>query len=133
MTAHPLVEQFYGSVWNRGDLAVAQSLLTPDVTFRGSLGDHSVGIEGFLRYVESVRHALADYHCEILSAVTEGDVCFARVLCSGRHVHHFRGVPPTGRSVSWEVAALFTISDGRLADVWVLGDIASLDEQLRRG
>lgn len=133
MTTHPLVEQFYDRIWNRGDMTAAHELLTGNATFRGSLGTVTQGVTGFLQYVEGVRGALDDYRCVILSAVTEGDACFARVLCSGRHVRDFRGVAPTGRSVAWEVAALFTIADGRLATIWVLGDVASLDEQLLGG
>jgi predicted ester cyclase len=133
MTAHPLVEHFYDRIWNQGDLTAAHELLTANVTFRGSLGMVTQGVAGFLQYVEDVRGALDDYRCVILSAVTEGDACFARVLCSGRHVREFRGVAPTGRSVAWEVAALFTITDGRLANIWVLGDITSLDSQLLDG
>lgn len=133
MTAHPLVEQFYDRIWNQGNVAAAHELLAEEITFRGSLGAQTLGVAGFLQYVASVRDALDDYHCEILSAVTEGDSCFARVLCSGRHVERFRGVAPTGRSVAWEVAALFTITDGGLTDIWVLGDVTALDEQLQQG
>lgn len=133
MTAHPLVEQFYDRIWNRGDVTAAQTLLRADVTFVGSLGVRAQAVAGFLDYVETVRGALDGYHCEIVSAVTEGDACFAKVLCSGRHVKELRGVAPTGMFVAWEVAALFTIADGQLADIWVLGDLASLDRQLGAG
>jgi steroid delta-isomerase-like uncharacterized protein len=131
MTVHPLVTTFYGRIWNAGDYEVAGELLCEDLVFRGSLGSRTEGIDGFLKYVHGVRQSLAGYRCEILTAVTEDDSCFARVRCSGHHVAPFRGVPPTGRRLSWDVAALFTMRHGRIAAVWVLGDLENLERQLR--
>ena len=131
MTVHPLVTTFYDRIWNAGDYDVAEELLGEDLAFRGSLGSRTEGIDGFLEYVDGVRRSLAGYRCVILEAVTEDDSCVARVRCSGRHVAPFRGVPPTGRRLSWDVAALFTMRHGRIAAVWVLGDLENLDRQLR--
>jgi len=42
------------------------------------------------------------------------------------------GFAPTGRPVEWAGAALFTLQGGKIADLWVLGDVAGLQEQLKR-
>jgi steroid delta-isomerase-like uncharacterized protein len=129
MSVHPLVQQFYDRIWNAGDENVA-ALLTPEFSFRGSLGTTTRGHAEFLDYVRSVRCALANYHCEILDCVTEFPLAFARLCFSGRHVGPFRGFPASGKSVEWHGAALFRLSDGRIQDLWVLGDLAALDQQL---
>jgi steroid delta-isomerase-like uncharacterized protein len=126
-----LVAAFYERIWNEGDLAAISALLKPDFVFRGSLGSELVGREAFGEYVRSVRGALADYRCEILECVAEGDRAFAKMLFSGVHVGNFRGFQPTGKVVQWMGAALFHCEDGMISRLWVLGDLAGLDALLR--
>lgn len=40
-------------------------------------------------------------------------------------------IPATGRRFSYAGAAFFTVADGLIADVWVIGDLDSLRRQLR--
>lgn len=125
------VEQFYGRIWNAGDLEAASDLLTDAFVFRGSLGAALQGRGEFLAYVRAVRSALADYRCEILECVTEGDRAFAQMRFSGRHVEVFRGFPPTGKPVHWLGAALFQFEGPAIARLWVLGDLAGLEAILK--
>ena len=78
-----------------------------------------------------MRGALGNYHCEILDCVTEGNRAFARMRFSGLHVGPFRGYQPTGNQVYWLGAALFVFAGGRITDLWVLGDLFSLDAILQ--
>jgi len=66
MSTPRLVEDFYSRIWNQGDLASTSDLLSKQFCFRGSLGVELRGLDAFGEYVQSVRGALADYHCEIL-------------------------------------------------------------------
>jgi steroid delta-isomerase-like uncharacterized protein len=125
------VAAFYERIWNAGDLGAASDLLTPDFSFRGSLGSEMQGRDAFLDYVRSIRGALADYRCDLSDCVAEGDQAFAKLIFSGRHVGLFRGYAPTGKTVSWLGAALFRFRSERIASVWVLGDVAGLDAALR--
>jgi len=120
------VEMFYQKIWNAGDVEVATDLLTEEFVFRGSLGPELKGRGAFLAYVQSVRSALADYHCEILACVTENDRAFAQMRFSGRHVGVFRGFPPTGKPVHWLGVALFRFEGPAIAQLWVLGDLLGL-------
>lgn len=131
MTTPALVQDFYDRLWHRGDERAAPELLTTDFTFRGSLGPSMHGHEPFLGYVRAVRGALSDYTCEIVACVAEGEQAFARMRFSGTHSGPFLGHAPTGKRVSWQGAALFTFRGGRIADLWVLGDLAALEAQLR--
>jgi steroid delta-isomerase-like uncharacterized protein len=125
-----LVQRFYDQIWNAGNLAAVSDLLSDDFSFRGSLGSELRGREAFEAYVHSVRNALADYRCEILECVTEGSQAFAKMRFSGTHVSAFRGYPPTGKPVYWLGAALFRLDDHAIAELWVLGDLAGLEETL---
>ena len=134
MDAIGQVRRFYDELWNGPDLSLVGSLLHPDVTFRGSLGDTLVGHEAFAGYVRAVTDGLGDYRCEIVDLVASaGDddaKVAARILCSGVHRGVFLGAPPTGARVSWAGAAFFTFSGALIRDLWVLGDLTSLRSQL---
>jgi steroid delta-isomerase-like uncharacterized protein len=125
-----LVRRFYDEIWNHADLSAVPEILAPDVTFRGSLGSATVGLRAFVQYVRSVTGALDDYRCDIADLVAEADRVVARMTFSGIHRGPLLGVPASGRRVSWDGAAFFTIADGRVVDLWVLGDLAGLRAQL---
>jgi predicted ester cyclase len=132
MSTPKLVEDFYERIWNLGNVEAASELLSPDFSFRGSLGNEMRGVANFQSYVRSVREALAEYRCEILACVAEGDQAFAKMRFSGRHVAPFRGYQPTGNTVEWLGAALFRFEDSVIIDLWVLGDLAGLDTLLKK-
>jgi predicted ester cyclase len=131
MSTPDLVAAFYERIWNAGHLEAAFELLTEDFLFRGSLGAELRGQDEFLAYVRSIRSALAEYHCETLACVAEGDQAFAQMRFSGRHVGVLRGFQPTGRPVHWSGAALFRFKGQTIAQLWVLGDLMGLEAVLR--
>jgi steroid delta-isomerase-like uncharacterized protein len=131
MSTPPLVEAFYASIWNAGDLAAASDLLSEGFCFRGSLGREMGGRDAFLEYVRSVRGALENYHCEIIDCVAEGTKAFAKMRFGGTHVAPFRGYQPTRKPVHWLGAALFHFDAGCITELWVLGDLAGLDAILQ--
>jgi predicted ester cyclase len=99
--------------------------------FNGSAGMDRVGHDGFSRMVQTIRGSLEDYHCEIHSMVVEGNKAFCRMRFTGRHVGQLLGYEATGKHVSWMGASEFTVVDGLIVKVWELGDMASLEHQLR--
>jgi predicted ester cyclase len=130
-TTIELVQAFYERIWNSGDTGATLGLLGPDFIFRGSLGAETRGREAFCDYVRSVRSALDSYRCDILDCVTEGERAFAKMRFSGIHVGLFRGFAPTRKSVQWLGAALFRVEGPLIVELWVLGDLASLEANLR--
>ena len=131
MSTPDLVTTFYQRIWNDGDVHGASELLTPDFSFRGSLGAELQGLDAFKDYVRSVRAALANYRCDVLACVTEGNQAFARMRFSGKHVGLFLGHRPTAKFVQWEAAALFDLDGQRISRLWVLGDLAGLEAVLK--
>ena len=132
MTPEQAVRDFYDRVWNRIDKAAIPELFHPDFTFRGSLGSTTTGHAAFAAYVDMVTGALAGYRCTIRDLIVEGERAFARMHFEGIHRGPFMGFAPTGKPVEWAGAALFTLKDGKIADLWVLGDVHGLIEGLTR-
>lgn len=125
-----LVRRFYAEVWNRWDDTAVNEVLHERFVFRGSLGDQVRGRDGFRRYRDKVRAAFPDFHNQIVDLVTSGDRAAARLRYSGHHQGGVLGVAATGARVVYEGAAFFTVRDGQLAEVWVLGDVDGLRRQL---
>ncbi len=137
LTPRELVIHFYRDVWNAPQrdarTAAIERLIEEDFVFRGSLGSERRGRGDFAAYVDQVHAALADYRCDILELVCEGSRAFARMHFSGAHVGELLGYPPCGRRVGWDGAALFGCRVGRIAELWVLGDLDGLRAQLAKG
>jgi predicted ester cyclase len=126
-----LVSAFYEVLWNNADETAASLILDPNLIFRGSLGYESHGIVGFLEYVRSVHAALANYRCTIDRLVATESEAAAKMVFSGCHRATFMGFEATGRQVEWNGAAFFRIVSGRIAEVWVIGDLDHLKAQLK--
>jgi malonyl-CoA O-methyltransferase len=125
-----LVERFYYELWNRFDQSLIPELLTEDIRFRGSLGQYKVGHEQFQEYMEFIRRAFPDFTNQVDEIVSEGERCFARLTYRGTHRGEVFGMAPTLRPIAYAGAALFYFREGRIADVWVLGDVHGLIQQL---
>jgi steroid delta-isomerase-like uncharacterized protein len=128
-----LIERFYNDIWNRQDFAVADEILAADFRFRGSLGPEMAGVPAFIVYVKSVHAALEDYRCIVKDLVSDNERAAARMTFAGKHRAALFGVAATGRDVSWAGAAFFQIAQGRIASLWVLGDVDDLKRQIGAG
>jgi steroid delta-isomerase-like uncharacterized protein len=128
-----LVRRFYDDAWNRWDDSVVDGLLAERFEFRGSLGDAVQGRDGWRGYRDKVRSAVPDFHNEIIDLIATDDRAAVRLYCSGHHHGVLLGIPGVGRRIGYAAAAFFKITDGQLADAWVLGDLDDLKGQVVPG
>jgi len=124
------VRKFYEVIWNQHNKLAIPDVLHEDVQFRGSLGQEKRGRAGFSDYLDMVHDALGEYQCIIGEMVAESSKVFAKMRFTGIHKGEFMGYRPTGKRLTWSGAALFTFAGGKVTDLWVLGDMKSLEEQL---
>lgn len=129
---HPraLVERFYHEVWNRADEPVARAILDPGFRFRASLGPERRGPDGFIAYMREIHAALGGYTCRIDDLIATETRAAARMHFSGVHRAPFFGMAATGREIAWAGAAFFAIDAGRIAELWVLGDVDAVKRSL---
>lgn len=120
-----IIRRYYGELWNRWNLGVADDIIDLDVRFRGSLGMSVQGIDSFKNYVETVRAAFPDFHNAIEELIAEGETVVARLTYTGTHQGELFGFAPTGRRVTYDGVAIFRVSRGKIAEGWVLGDLVS--------
>ena len=125
-----LVQRFYADVWNRADEQTAREILHPELSFRGSLGPSRRGQDGFIEYMRAIHAALGDYRCIIEELIATEQQAAARMRFTGVHRGLFFGVPATGRQITWAGSAFFKVAEGKICEIWVLGDVDSVKQQL---
>jgi predicted ester cyclase len=121
-----VVRKFYKDMWDHADVSLIPEIFLADFTFRGSLGPALAGHDQFAAYVRWVTDSLEHYTSDILGLVEEGDMVAGKLRFHGTHRKPLFGYPPTGRHVWWYGAPVFTFSNGKVRDLWVLGDIHGL-------
>jgi predicted ester cyclase len=100
-----LVERFYGQLWNNWNDSAVEDMLSPGFTFRGSLGQQTLGPDGWRSYRDLVRAGSADFHNEIIELVCDGQRAAARLRYTGTHTGALLGLPATHRRFEYAGAA----------------------------
>lgn len=125
-----LVRRFWREAWVGDPGTLLDEVLAPEITFRGSLGLTASGREGVAGYVRTVQAGMPDFAARIDELIHEGDRVVVRITFSGTHRGPLFEVPATGERVSYPAVAIHRFADGRMVDVWVVGDTLNLARQL---
>lgn len=115
-----VVRRLWDEVWNKGDLAVA------DEIFDEVYAAHEKA------YVPIFRAGFPDARFAVQDMIGEHDRVVTRFTVSGTHLGSFRGVEPTGRSVSVDGIWIHRIEGGRIVEGrdWGQADWLGLLQQI---
>lgn len=94
-------------------------------------GECHEGREAVHGYYESLLTSLPDLNIAITKCLAADDGVVLEVIISGTHLGPWRGLPPTGRRVSFPLCGIFTFNeDGSLAGERIYYDRASVLQQI---
>ena len=132
------VRRAYEEVFNRGDLAAADSYFAADFANLAMPPDWPRGPEGVRRAVTMLRGAFPDLRYTIEEVLVDGETIAARWVARGTHTGELRGpmgqVGPTGRKVSLAGITMGRVANGKATgDSWVIADFLGLLRQLGSG
>jgi steroid delta-isomerase-like uncharacterized protein len=88
------------------------------------------GAEAVAAYYEETRAAFPDQRNRVIAIHHGDDAVVMELELTGTHKGSFRGLPPTGRSFSCRMAALFDFEEDRLIAERVYFDQATILRQL---
>lgn len=125
-----VVRKFYKDMWDHADISLIPEIFHEGFTFRGSLGPALVGHSQFADYVSWITTSLGSYTSDILAVIEEGDRVSAKLRFHGIHRQPLFGHAATGRHVWWHGMPIFTFEGTKVRDLWVLGDIHGLIQQI---
>jgi steroid delta-isomerase-like uncharacterized protein len=117
-----IVQEFYDQ-WNSGAIDF-ERLVHTDVTNHQPDRAPETGRDKFRRAIEGVMSAVPDSKWTTLRLVAEDELVVCHNTWSGTYEGKlFRGIPtPQGRRFSVEHVHIYRITDGRIADHWVVRD-----------
>ncbi|HEY0035947.1 MAG TPA: Dyp-type peroxidase [Longimicrobium sp.] len=118
-----LVADWVERVYNRRDPGAVEALAS----------SASVEVSGDYLAALVALGALPDARATVKSLTAEGDTVSALLRVTGTHRGTLEGVPPTGRTVSFDKVDLFRVRDGRIAAADQSWNRAALREQLEGG
>jgi predicted ester cyclase len=127
-----IVRRFLDEVAGRGDISVAADLCTADALNHAAAPDRQQGVENMKAVLEFSRRAQPDQRWVEQHFVAEGDL----VVVYGRRegtwqAPSFRGIDtPSRRRVSVELAHMFRLRDGKIAEHWAVRDDLGMMQQL---
>jgi predicted ester cyclase len=79
-------------------------------------------IEGLRRGAAALHEPFPDYYQRVLQQVCEGDSVVNVVEIGGTHLGTFFGIEATGKRVSMEAVIVTRVEDGKVTEVYALGD-----------
>ena len=117
-----IIRRYYEELWNRWDESLIDSIISPSITFRGSLGDTVTGRDGFRSYLRKVRSAFPDFHNRIDELIEGEGRVVARLTYTGTH--------SSGKRIEYPGLAIFEVGGAVITSGWVVGDTLALSRQI---
>jgi steroid delta-isomerase-like uncharacterized protein len=105
-------------------------VVEPDVLIRTPLPIQATGAELLKEVFARLHRAFPDLHVTIEDLIAEGDKVVSRNTVTGTHQGEYMGIPPTGKSVTYNEIFIVRFVNGRFAETWGVVDILSQMKQL---
>ncbi len=120
----------FEDLFTRGDLALADELVTADCVNHEAPPGSPPGPEGLRRIVVMLRTAFPDLRYTVEDAFAAGDRVAVRTTLHGTHLGPLMGLAPTGKPVRQEQMHIVRFVDGKGAEHWAIRDDLGLLRQL---
>ena len=105
-------------------------LAAPDMLIRTPLPIEATGAQAAKQVWAMLLRGLPDLHLTIEDLIAEGDKVVARNSITGTHQGEYMGLPPTGKSITYNEIFVFRFKGGRIAETWGVVDVLSQMKQL---
>ncbi|MGA8545269.1 MAG: ester cyclase [Mycobacterium sp.] len=124
----------FHDIVNSGDVAVISKmideLVEPDALIRTPVPLDVTGAEALKHVWAVLLAAFPDLHLTVEDMIAEGDKVVVRNTVTGTHRGEYMGLPPTGKSVTYNEIFIFRFVNGRIAETWGVVDVLSQMKQL---
>jgi predicted ester cyclase len=102
----------------------------PDVLIRTPLPVEATGAQAMKEVFGTLLRAFPDLHVTVEDVIEEGDKLVSRNVVTGTHEGDYMGLPPTGRSVTYNEIFILRFVKGRITETWGVVDVLSQMRQL---
>jgi steroid delta-isomerase-like uncharacterized protein len=131
-----LARRYLEEVWSKGNTDVIDEILAPNYQLRVLQG--ASGHEEQVTYEKQrVKQSVAMYHQAFSdlqitpqTIIAEGDRVAVEWTARATHTGAFRGIPPTGKPLSYAGVSIYRVEGNKIAEEVYLGDRLGLWQQL---
>ncbi|RXJ86073.1 ester cyclase [Arcobacter sp. CECT 8985] len=128
-----IVKDYYEYLWNKQNKEYIDILFDDDIEFHGSLGVQTKGKKEFEEYMDSILTGIPNLYHGVEILIKEDDRIAVRAVYNGTHKGRLLNFEATNNRIKYNGASFFKFRDGKIIEVWVLGDLASLLKQIENG
>jgi steroid delta-isomerase-like uncharacterized protein len=105
-------------------------LIAPDALIGTPLPIEATGAELAKQLFALLLRAYPDLHITVEDLIAESAKVVSRNTVTGTHRGEHLGVPPTGKSVTYNEVIIARFADSRIAQTWAVVDVLSQMRQL---
>lgn len=127
-----LLRKAVEEIWNRGNFEKLKEMISEDFVIHFPRpGEEVRGQENVKQFYTELRHAFPDIRFTIVDLLAEGDKVVTHWSASGTHKGEFKGIPATGKYVTFTAMDIDKIADGKFVECWTNVDELGLMHQLQ--
>ena len=122
----------FEEILNKGNYSIMDEVIAPNYVYHGppAMPIQGTGPESLKQLLTMFRAAIPDFHCTVEDMIAEGDKVATRYTIRGTHTGEAMGIKPTGNRVEMKALVISRFKDGKEAEVWGLGDLLTMYQQL---
>jgi predicted SnoaL-like aldol condensation-catalyzing enzyme len=124
-----VVARFYNDVFIRHNMTKLDTYMRDDYIQHNA--DCPQGKAGFIEFFDVIFKAIPDFKYTLKKMVAEGDIVMAYSATTGTHTGEaWLGKKATGNRLDYDVADIFRVRDGKIAEHWDVADTFTFFRQL---
>lgn len=125
-----VVVGYYEEVWAKRQPHLIPSFFADD--YRNNAGSRGVlsGPAGIRSNYDGLITSFPDIEMSLEEIIVEQDKVVVRYIMRGTHTGVFQGTPATGRKVEVPGIGIYRVSNGKIAESWVVRDSLVLLRQI---
>lgn len=126
-----LFRRVVNEVWNDGNFDRIEEMVSDDFVIHfPRAGEEIKGPENVKQYCANLRNAFPDIHFTIIDQIAEDNKVVTHWSATGTHKGEFKGIPATGKKVTFNAMDIDKISDGKFTECWTNVDELGVMQQL---
>jgi len=135
ITPDALIRQWFEQLWNQGNEATIDALMSPDALIHGLPSPDGQAIRGgagFKPFYQAFRSAFPGIAVEVQQVVTQGAKAVAYLRVTGAHTGSGLDIPATGRRIEIYGFAMCLVAEGQVVEAWNCFDFLGMYKQLEQ-
>ena len=105
-------------------------VVQPSVVFHAPVPTGATGAQALKQVWPVLLRAFPDLHVTVEDLIEEGDKVACRNTVTGTHPGEYKGLPPSGKSVTYNEIFICRFTGGKIAEIWGVVDVFSQMKQL---